>query len=362
MTKKRISLPPETAARVLFEANRTCCVCRIQSKPIQIHHIDENPANHSIANLAVLCFDCHRETQITGGFDRKLDADQVLLYRDDWVRLVSEERSRDTAAQDARQIVEEKDLALAMTLAEIYREARAYVKLAIHYDVLGNVDLRDKYIELALSEGEPDDDTVVFLRGLQGRPDRIPQKVRERHLKTLTDHKSWSQRARAFKVFGMDVEAAADYVLSVHEDLKEGRHFPAAFYLKELSESGLIARLFETALREARQQGDLWWQVRALQELGWRDALGELVLENAALIDAMDVQTDPTAAMLRQLLARARGDEDELAEARKQEATASIARAAAYRAARNGLANKALQPTSRKARPRKARRARPARG
>lgn len=77
MTKKRYPIPPETAARVLFEANRTCGVCRIQSKPIQIHHIDENPANHLIANLAVLCFDCHRETHITGGFDRGNCGDRI---------------------------------------------------------------------------------------------------------------------------------------------------------------------------------------------------------------------------------------------------------------------------------------------
>jgi hypothetical protein len=91
--KNREEIPPETAALVLFLSDRTCCVCRVRGKPIQIHHIDENPGNNEQSNLAVLCLDCHRETQIHGGFDRKLEAQQILLFRDDWQRLVSQKLS-----------------------------------------------------------------------------------------------------------------------------------------------------------------------------------------------------------------------------------------------------------------------------
>lgn len=43
-------------------------------------------------NIAVLCFDCHRDTQITGGFDRKLSAGQVQRYRGDWLARVENNR------------------------------------------------------------------------------------------------------------------------------------------------------------------------------------------------------------------------------------------------------------------------------
>jgi hypothetical protein len=66
-------------------------VCR-RAKPVQIHHIDDNPANNTPENLAVLCLECHRETQIRGGFDRKLDAAQVVLYRDHWLATVAKLR------------------------------------------------------------------------------------------------------------------------------------------------------------------------------------------------------------------------------------------------------------------------------
>jgi hypothetical protein len=91
--KQRVEIPTNTAAEVLFEADRTCCVCRQRGKATQLHHIDNDPSNSLGENLAVLCFDCHRETQIRGGFDRKLDAAQVRLYKEDWIKRVEAKRS-----------------------------------------------------------------------------------------------------------------------------------------------------------------------------------------------------------------------------------------------------------------------------
>ncbi len=90
--KHRIEIPAEIAAQLLFASDRTCCVCRVPRRPIQIHHIDDNPSNCSTENLAVLCFDCHRDTQVRGGFDRKLDASQIVIYRSDWLERVAAKR------------------------------------------------------------------------------------------------------------------------------------------------------------------------------------------------------------------------------------------------------------------------------
>lgn len=96
---QRSEIPPDMAADLLFQSDRTCCVCGERGRPVQIHHIDGNPSNHSVSNLAVLCFDCHRDTQIRGGFDRKLDARQIVLYRDGWYQRV---RRRREAAVERR--------------------------------------------------------------------------------------------------------------------------------------------------------------------------------------------------------------------------------------------------------------------
>lgn len=77
---------------VQFKANRTCCVCRIPNLHYQLHHIDEDPSNNVEENLAVLCLQCHANTQIASAFARKLNAAQVRLYKADWESLVATER------------------------------------------------------------------------------------------------------------------------------------------------------------------------------------------------------------------------------------------------------------------------------
>jgi hypothetical protein len=96
-----------------------------------------------------------------------------------------------------------------------------------------------------------------------------------------------------------------DYVEGIAKSLQEDRIFGAAFYLKELAESPITEELFVEALRKAAEEDDLWWQVRALQELGWRKELDALLLEYADEID------ETGSLMLKMLLAGARGDEDE---------------------------------------------------
>jgi hypothetical protein len=280
MTEKkgRQAIPTALAARVLFRADRTCCVCRVRGKPVQIHHIDENPANTDIKNLSVLCFDCHRETQLRGGFDRKLDPDQVVLYRDDWNRLVALKRASEELAPKNQQ---EESVAVeyATSLAEIYQENKNYELLATHYDIIGNEELRDKYIELAL-KGAVGDDTVIYFRSLQGKPELVPKEVAERELNRRAKERDWLQRARTLEHLGRHREAVKDYLKGIERALEKERIFTAACYLKELCESGLIDELFVQALKQAEEDKDLWWQVRALQELGWESELDELLRQN----------------------------------------------------------------------------------
>jgi len=101
MKRRAPIIPPDVAAKVQFLSNRTCCVCRKQGKPVQLHHIDSDPTNNDIENLAVLCLDCHMQTLISGGFYRKLDANQVRLYRNDWLSIVSRQRARKMPARPA---------------------------------------------------------------------------------------------------------------------------------------------------------------------------------------------------------------------------------------------------------------------
>lgn len=94
MAKLRTSVPDDVSAEVMFQHDRTCCVCRDPGRSVQIHHIDEDPNNHAIGNLAVLCLEHHQETQMRGGFIKRLGITDVRFNRDDWVRRVSDRRNK----------------------------------------------------------------------------------------------------------------------------------------------------------------------------------------------------------------------------------------------------------------------------
>jgi hypothetical protein len=92
--KRRIPIPDDIAAEILFLSDRTCCICNTRGKQVQIHHIDENPANNNINNLSVLCFDCHDQTMIKGGFGRKLEANQIIKYCNEWFDRVKARKNK----------------------------------------------------------------------------------------------------------------------------------------------------------------------------------------------------------------------------------------------------------------------------
>jgi hypothetical protein len=76
----------------MFHSDSTCCVCRERGKATQIHHIDEDPSNNAPVNLAVLCLECHNQTQVKGGFGRKLTDSVLTKYRDEWLTRVVQRR------------------------------------------------------------------------------------------------------------------------------------------------------------------------------------------------------------------------------------------------------------------------------
>lgn len=309
--KNRETIPPHLAARVLFMADRTCCVCRIQGKHVQLHHIDDDPSNNVLQNIAVLCFDCHRDTQIIGGFDRKLNADQVILYSDDWNRIVSQRRDSHLSTTLPDSFEDEPNIELITSLAEIYRDKEAYTQLAIHYNIVGNPELRDKYIEIAI-QNEPLDEEVIFLRSLQKKTELIPLDVIDREERALTRKRNWLQRARLHKHLGQPREAVDDYLRGIQASLSKDRVFTAAIYLKELVKDGLIDELFVLALKQATEQKELWWQIRSLQELGWYKELGALLLKHEH-----EIEESGDLYMLS-LLAQAKGDEERYVEVEKK--------------------------------------------
>lgn len=85
-------LDDHLVADVMFASDRTCCLCYVKGKQLQVHHIDENSSNHDPLNLAVVCKDCHGDVHHRPGFARKFSPELVTKYRDHWHGLIASRR------------------------------------------------------------------------------------------------------------------------------------------------------------------------------------------------------------------------------------------------------------------------------
>lgn len=258
---------------------------------------------------------------MVGGFGRKLDDEQVKLFRDDWVRLVAADRTPSSDESEPPASNYEGDVELVTSLVEIHKEEESWLELALLYHHVGNRDLRDKYIELAISAGVHDS-TEIYLRGLQGKANLVKTDVAEQVLDELADGEYWHDRARRLMDMGRPREAVIDYLKSILDSMEEGNAFSAAFYLRELVDADLITQTYLMAFDDAAAEGDLWWQVRVLEDLKWETELHAFVLAHRDEIHKSQDLSEFQREHLKMLLAKATNDRSAFLTAAKNEATA----------------------------------------
>ena len=91
-SKNKTRITTGRADAVLFEADKTCCICEDRSKPVQIHHIDGNPNNNVADNVVVLCLDHHHEATVGSGIGKGLSPGLIRKYRKVWLEKVRARR------------------------------------------------------------------------------------------------------------------------------------------------------------------------------------------------------------------------------------------------------------------------------
>src|ERR1700742_441419 len=84
MKKIRREIPDKISSTLLFLNRHRCCICREPRKPVQIHHVDENPSNNDMRNLAVLCVECHSIVSGNQGFGKNYSKKEILLFKKNW--------------------------------------------------------------------------------------------------------------------------------------------------------------------------------------------------------------------------------------------------------------------------------------
>ena len=92
----RPPIPEDVYIKLLYEAKRTCCVCRDPSKPIIIHHLEEwsKSRSHDESNLVVLCLEHHDQAHTKKELSISLNKKQLVEFKSKWL-----EQSRTSDAE-----------------------------------------------------------------------------------------------------------------------------------------------------------------------------------------------------------------------------------------------------------------------
>ena len=85
---KRKNISKAIEAEVLRQSRHRCCICfglnrDTNEKSGQIAHLDKNPKNNEISNLAFLCLEHHDRYDSRTSQSKGLTQAEVRLYRDD---------------------------------------------------------------------------------------------------------------------------------------------------------------------------------------------------------------------------------------------------------------------------------------
>lgn len=78
---------------MLYKSARTCNVCRDPYKPVELHHIDQDPSNNMESNLIVLCRNCHDEAHTKHSMSRNLTPDSLKFFKAEWENYVAQRTS-----------------------------------------------------------------------------------------------------------------------------------------------------------------------------------------------------------------------------------------------------------------------------
>jgi len=90
--KKRVKIDDELASEILYRSEHTCCLCKNEGKPVQIHHINEDPSDNRMENLAVVCVECQNKIHRKGGIEKSYLPDEVRKHKILWEAAVANRR------------------------------------------------------------------------------------------------------------------------------------------------------------------------------------------------------------------------------------------------------------------------------
>ena len=148
---ERKHIPSKIEEEILFLSNHTCCICKDRNKDVQIHHIDGDPSNNNLDNLAVLCLDCHSRVTGSRGLGKSYKPGEVKRYKRAWEKQIQESRKiSQPKIVYSKELVSQIDIIVCEILSLPPKSKRIKVLFNILYELnlwRGDKKIRDKILE-----------------------------------------------------------------------------------------------------------------------------------------------------------------------------------------------------------------------
>ncbi|QDU99256.1 hypothetical protein [Lignipirellula cremea] len=81
----RVNWPKDVADKILTDCHHRCAICPEHRRVANIHHIDGDNSNSVESNGVGLCGECHPNVHTTSTMRRNITAEQVQIYKKQWV-------------------------------------------------------------------------------------------------------------------------------------------------------------------------------------------------------------------------------------------------------------------------------------
>ncbi len=117
----RKAIPKSREAEILFLNRHSCCICQDKGKDVQIHHIDGDNKNNDIANLAILCLDCHSRVTGKHGLGKSYSTLEVKRYKKEWEAIIKRKFALPSISRARRAPKIERQLFVYEAKSLIYR-------------------------------------------------------------------------------------------------------------------------------------------------------------------------------------------------------------------------------------------------
>lgn len=147
MAQTRVKIPKTIQIEVLTSCRRRCCICfglnsDAEIKRGQIAHLDHDPSNNKVDNLAFLCLDHHSEFDSSSRQTKGFLDDEVKEYR--------------------LRLIEYLDVPTNTTSAEVKADLMQELSMVCHYWKNAYIDLYPGHFKDVQSPDNPRDVWEVF--------------------------------------------------------------------------------------------------------------------------------------------------------------------------------------------------------